>query len=155
MEKGKTLFYKKSHFSTHLPLDYLYSPSHAWTFEESPGVWRVGMTRFATRMLGEMVDHRFETNPGALVKTGEIIGWVEGFKAISDIFCVIDGAFLGSNPTLLQEISLVSEDCYGKGWLYVVKGKPDPKCMDVHAYKAILDKTIEKILEKQKSDEIQ
>ena len=36
----------------------------------------------------------------------------------------------------------------------MVKGKPDSKCVDVHGYRAILDKTIDKILEKQKSEEI-
>lgn len=154
-DSPKTIFYKRSHFVTHLPSSYLYTPSHSWAAEVEPGLWRVGMTKFATRMLGEMVDHGFEPTAGTEVKAGEIIGWLEGFKAISDIFCIVDGVFDRSNPDLPQQISLVSEDCYGKGWLYMVKGTPDPNCMDVHAYQAVLDKTIDKILEKQKSDEIQ
>jgi len=32
----------------------------------------------------------FETQPGARVEPGQIIGWVEGFKAISDLFCVAE-----------------------------------------------------------------
>jgi glycine cleavage system H protein len=36
----------------------------------------------------------------------------------------------------------------------MITGKPDAKCVDVHAYRAILDKTIDKILEKQKAEEI-
>jgi glycine cleavage system H protein len=154
-DSPKTIFYKRYHFVTHLPAHYLYTPSHAWAEEIEPGLWRVGMTRFATRMLGEMVDHGFDVKPGANVKHGEIIGWVEGFKAISDIFCVVNGMFEQNNSELPQKISLVSEDCYGKGWLYMVRGKPDPNCMDVHAYQAVLDKTIDKILEKQKNNEIQ
>lgn len=154
-EGSKTIFYKRSHFVTHLPVSYLYAPSHAWAAEVEPGLWRVGLTRFATRMLGEMVDHGFDKTTGAEVKPGEIVGWVEGFKAISDIFCVVEGRFEGANADLQQKIGLISEDCYGKGWLYMVKGKPDPNCMDVHAYQSVLDKTIDKILEKQKNDEIQ
>lgn len=149
----KTLHYKRSHFVTQLPLDYLYSPSHAWAAAEDGGRWRVGLTKFATRMLGEMVDHGFEVEAGAAVQCGQIIGWVEGFKAISDLFCVVEGEFLGSNVVLKERISLISKDPYQKGWLYEVKGRPDAKCLDVHAYRDLLDKTIDRILAQQKGDE--
>ena len=84
MEKNpaKTLHYKRSHFSTQLPVDYLYAPSHSWIARGNEGIWRVGLTKFATRMLGAMVDHGFDTPTGARVQPGQILGWVEGFKAI-------------------------------------------------------------------------
>ncbi|MBI4660374.1 MAG: glycine cleavage system protein H [Verrucomicrobia bacterium] len=151
----KTLFYKRSRFATQLPVDYLYSPSHSWIARDSePGLWRVGLTKFATRMLGEMVDHGFEAETGAPVASGQIIGWIEGFKAISDIFCIADGNFRGANAVIREKITLVNKDPYGAGWLYLVKGRPDARCMDVQAYKAVLDKTIDKILEQQKGEEI-
>jgi glycine cleavage system H protein len=153
-EPLKTLHYKRSHFVTQLPLDFRYSPSHAWITRHDEKSWRVGLTKFATRMLGDMVDHGFELNPGAPVKTGEIVGWVEGFKAISDLYCIASGLFQGGNPVLKQKITLVNKDCYGQGWLYLVEGEPDAKCMDVHAYRELLDKTIDKILEQQKGQEI-
>ena len=152
--KPKTIPYKRSHFATHLPVDYLYTQSHGWIAKQEEGLWRVGMTRFATRMLGEMVDHGLELPVGSPVKPGQIVGWVEGFKAISDLYCIAQGSFGGGNPALLENVTLVSKDCYGAGWLYLVEGSPDPNCVNVTAYQAILDKTIDKILEKQKSDEI-
>jgi glycine cleavage system H protein len=152
--KQETIPYKRSHFATHLPIQYLYTQSHAWIAEQEPGLWRVGMTRFATRMLGEMVDHGLEFALDAPVKPGQIVGWIEGFKAISDLYCVAEGIFKGGNARLTENITLVSKDCYGAGWLYLVKGKPDPNCVNVTAYQTILDKTIDRILEKQKSDEI-
>jgi len=139
---------------TQLPVDYLYSPSHCWIADQTEGLWRVGLTKFATRMLGEMVDHGFEIETDAPVESGQIIGWVEGFKAISDIFCIAQGNFSGPNPVLKEKITVINKDPYGAGWLYVVKGKPDAKCVDVRDYQAILDKTIDKILEKQKDPEI-
>lgn len=151
--KPKTLHYKRSHFATQLPVDYLYSPSHAWLARQPDGSWRIGLTRFATRMLGEMVDHGFEPAPGASVAHGQIVGWVEGFKAISDLYCVVAGEFLGGNPALKEKISIVDKDCYGAGWFYGAKGEPESKCIDVHAYRDLLDKTIDRILEKQKSGE--
>ena len=149
----KTLDYKRSRFVTRLPVDYLYSPSHAWLAQLPDCGWRVGITKFATRMLGDMVDHGFEIAASAPVRAGKIIGWLEGFKAISDIFCVVDGSFSGTNPVLKEKITLVNKDPYAAGWLYEARGRPDARCMDVHAYKALLDKTIDRILDKQKADE--
>jgi glycine cleavage system H protein len=155
MEAGqsKTLYYKRSHFVTRLPVAYRYSRSHAWIAQQETDTWRVGLTKFATRMLGEVVDHGFETSPGAPVKPGQVLGWIEGFKAISDVFCVGLGEFAGSNAALENEINLISKDPYGQGWLYLVKGQPDPRCVDVEEYRAILDATIDRILEKQKTEE--
>lgn len=148
--KPPTLHYKRSHFATQLPVDFLYSPSHAWAARQEDGSWRVGLTKFAVRMLGDMVDHGFETEAGAKVETGQIVGWIEGFKAISDLFCVVEGEFLGGNSALKEKITVVNKDCYGAGWLYAARGEPDARCMDVQAYVKLLDKTIDKILEKQK-----
>ena len=151
-EKPKTVHYKRSHFATQLPVDYLYSPSHCWIARQERDLWCVGLTKFAVRMLGEMVDHGFSAEPGAPVRPGEVIGWIEGFKAISDLFCVAQGHFAGGNSLLKEKITVVNKDPYGAGWLYVVDGKPDSKCVDVHGYRAILDKTIDKILDKQKQE---
>src|SRR5882762_3902672 len=144
--KPKTLQYKRSHFATQLPSDYFYTSSHAWIARHGDGLWRVGLTKFATRMLGEMVDHGFEVEVDAPVRPGQTVGWVEGFKAISDVFCIAEGQFAGGNPALKEKIGLLDKDCYGAGWLYAVKGQPDAKCMDIHAYKSRLDITIDKIL---------
>jgi len=151
--KTKTLHYKRSHFVTQLPVDYLYSPSHFWVASQAVDLWRVGLTKFATRMLGDMVDCGFELKAGSPVASGQIIGWVEGFKAISDVYCVLEGNFSEANPVLKERITLINKDPYGGGWLYEVSGKPDAKCVDVQTYKAMLDQTIDRILEKQKGDQ--
>jgi glycine cleavage system H protein len=72
--KPKTLHYKRSHFATQLPVDYLYNPSHFWLARRKGNRWRVGLTKFATRMLGEMVDCGFELEPPSPVTIGQIIG---------------------------------------------------------------------------------
>ncbi len=150
---SETSFYKRATFVTHLPADCLYSPSHFWLREIAPGHWRVGFTKFATRMLGEMVEVQWEKAEGAPVNSGEIIGSIEGFKAISDIYCVATGAFCGGNPALRGDIELVSREPYGGGWLYEFRGQPDAKCIDLTAYRALLDTTIDRILEKQQGED--
>ncbi len=149
----RTEFYKRSTFVTHLPVGFLYSPSHFWLSEAEPGLWRIGFTKFATRMLGELVDHQWEKKTGAPVHSGEIIGSIEGFKAISDLYCVADGAFGRGNPSLGEALDLVGQEPYGAGWLYEIRGVPDAKCMDVAGYRNLLDATIDRILQKQEADE--
>ena len=148
-----TLHFKRSNFATQLPIAYRYTASHAWVAEMGEKCWRVGLTKFATRMLGEMVDHGLEIEPPAPVTCGQIIGWVEGFKAISDVYCVAAGTFLGSNPALREKISLIDKQPYADGWLYAMRGGPDEKCLDVNAYRDHLDRAIDLILSKQKAEE--
>ena len=153
MSDPATSFYKRSNFVTHLPADALYSPSHFWLRETAPGRWRVGFTKFATRMLGEIVEVHWEKADAAPVASGEIIGSIEGFKAISDIYCVANGQFAGGNPALRDAIELVSREPYAAGWLYEITGTPDAKCIALAAYRSLLDTTIDRILEKQQHHE--
>lgn len=138
------LEYKRTRFGTRLPEDILYTRSHYWLRQHAPGLWRVGFTKFAVRMLGDLVEFQFE--PLAETTVGARIGWIEGFKAISDIYSVAAGRFLGPNPALAQDITLLESDPYGHGWLYSVEGHPEPDAVDVHGYVSILDATIDKML---------
>ena len=148
----KPLLFKRSHFTTRLPVDCVYSPSHFWAREGKDNVWRVGFTKFATRMLGDMVDHDFDANPGTTIAPGQILGWVEGFKAISDVYGFCTGEFIGVNPALAGNIALINKKPYDDGWLYAARGTLDDKCVDVHGYAAILNQTIDKMLEQQQTE---
>jgi len=148
----ETKFYKRSNFVTHLPVECLYSPSHFWLLRTSDTRWRIGFTKFATRMLGEIVEVRFEKQTGTPVTGGDIVGSIEGFKAISDIYSCATGTFAGANPLLAVDVEKVGADPYGAGWLYEIDGEPDNRCLPLQAYVGILDATIDRILEKQTSE---
>ncbi len=142
----ETVAYKRSRFSTRLPAGYRYTPSHYWLTESEPGVWRVGLTKFAARMLGDIVEFEFKVQAGTPVEPGQVIGWTEGFKAMSDVYCAASGVFLGANPSLASLITLIDRDPYGEGWLYHVRGEPDPRSTDVNGYVAVLDATVDAML---------
>lgn len=146
-ESPDFLLYQRAAFTTRLPVAFRYHPAHFWLAPEPGGQWRIGFTKFATRMLGEMVDHHFDPAPGAPVTPGQGIGWIEGFKALTELFCIASGEFAGENPLLSSDLSLVSRDPYGEGWLYRVRGEPDPVCVDVEGYRAILETTLDRILD--------
>jgi glycine cleavage system H protein len=142
----ETVVYKRSRFSSRLPIEYRYTASHYWLRETEPGMWQVGFTKFAIRMLGEMVEFDFKVEPGARIEVGQVVGWTEGFKAMSDIYSAVSGEFIGPNPALARNITLIDNKPYDEGWLYQVRGTPDPAHIDVNGYIAILDATIDKML---------
>lgn len=139
--------FKHARFSARLPVAFQYSLSHYWMkpVEEESNLWQVGFTKFATRMLGELVEAQFEVQEGDDVASGQQIGYVEGFKAASDLFCVMDGEFAGSNPILEVDACIVKSSPYEDGWLYSVKGAPEESSVDVHGYVEHLNALIEKM----------
>ena len=153
IDPRETTYYKQARFTTRLPNAYLYSPSHFWVCEVEPGVLRVGMTKFATRMLGDFVEFRFNVAEGDPVAVGEAIGDVEGFKAVADLYCAVTGVFLTGNSQIEQEPELVDTDPYDRGWLYQVRGIPADELLDVAGYIDVLNATIDKMLAESKTQE--
>ena len=163
----ETVRFRHAHFSARFPVDCLYTPSHFWmrpadgaaslfsndaSSGDTPRLWHVGFTKFATRMLGELVEMVLEVKPGQTVAGGERLGTVEGFKAVSDLFCVVDGTLQAVNPALTAEACLTHSDPYGAGWLYAVQGMPTPDYLDVHSYIALLTATIDQLQASRYSD---
>ena len=150
MADTEELLYRRVLFRTRLLGDRLYTPSHFWIQQQAPDVWRIGLTKFASRMLGDVVEIGFDVKTGDRVEIGDTIGWFEGFKARTDLFSVAAGTFAGSNPLLVNRIAVVDDDRYKRGWLYEVSGAPEPNAMDMHAYATLLDDTIDRLRHSQR-----
>jgi len=153
----ETVRFRHAHFSARFPVGERYTPSHFWlrpagaapgsgpTDPDVSGRWQVGFTKFATRMLGELVEMNLVVTAGQNVAAGELLGTVEGFKAVSDLFCVAEGTFVRANPALTAEACLTHSAPYGDGWLYEVEGRPQGESLDVHEYIALLEETIDRL----------
>jgi glycine cleavage system H protein len=148
--------YRRGNFVAFLPVRQLYTPSHAW-LEAAPGFgegrWRVGLTKFATRMLGDIVEVQFTAKPGDSIEPGDIVGSVEGFKALSDLFCVGRGTFIGGNPVLEVGPEVVGREPHAAGWLYEFQGEAGAESMDVAGYCGVLDQTIDRLMASEKQQE--
>ncbi|MEZ5299636.1 MAG: glycine cleavage system protein H [Verrucomicrobiales bacterium] len=146
--------FKHARFSARFPKSYRYSRSHYWMApdEADPALWRVGFTKFATRMLGELVDAEFKVAEGGRVEPGQEIGWVEGFKAASDVYCVMDGAF-ARQPDPPEDACIVRSDPYLNGWLYAVRGDPEPDSLDAGGYLDLLAATISRMQAQEEAGE--
>lgn len=146
---GEThLAFKRARFSTRLPRTHLFTQGHLWLRrgESAADVWEIGFTKFALRMLGDPVEADFEAAAGATVETGQVIGWIEGFKAVTDVFAPFDAEFAGMNPALATDIDLIKRSPYDKGWLFALRGTPGEDCLDAEDYAGLLDGTIDRML---------
>lgn len=139
------LRYRRSRFATRLPRGRRYSRGHLWMGRREDDLWRVGFTQFATRMLGEPVEVDFEVAEGEPIDLGQEIGWIEGFKAVTDIYTPLPGRFAGPNPLLHERVEVVSQDPYGDGWLFLVEGEPGDDVVDAPGYASVLDETIDRM----------
>lgn len=139
--------YKHARLSARFPKHFRYSRSHYWMSEQGDGLWHVGFTKFATRMLGELVEAEFKVEQGGAIESGQEIGWVEGFKAASDVFCTMEGTFEGMNPALAEDACIIRSSPYVDSYLYAAKGKPEEGNLDVDGYIEHLDALINKMQE--------
>lgn len=141
------LRYRRAKFSARLLEDRLYTAGHFWLGTgETSGLWRIGFTPFALRMLGEVVEFDFEVRPGDAVERGQVIGWTEGFKAVTDLYCPLAGRFAGGNEALDEDVALLQRSAYDRGWLYQIEGEPDDDCYDAADYASFLDSTIDRMM---------
>ena len=134
---------------SNIPKDLKYAKSHEWV-RVSGAEATVGITDHAQHELTDVVFVELP-EPGKKLKAGEACAVVESVKTASDIYSPLSGQVTEVNKALGDNPELVNSDPYGAGWLYMVEGKPDPNCVNVEAYRNILDKTIDRMLEKQKS----
>lgn len=101
------------------PEDRRYLQSHEWHKQEGELV-AIGISQFAVSELTDItfVDV-FRTDGG--VHAGESFGEIESVKATSEMYSGIDGEVVEVNQEVLDNPSLINEDCYGKGWLIKLK----------------------------------
>ena len=146
------LLFQRAKFKTRLPHGRLFTAGHMWLRNAEDDLWQIGLTRFALRMLGEPVELDLERPLDAPLETGQVVGWLEGFKAVSDLFTPMPGRFAGGNPALDADLRRVHKSPYDKGWIFAVRGAPGDDCVDTEGYASFLEATIDKMLgEEQKA----
>jgi glycine cleavage system H protein len=121
------------------PADLRYTKEHEWIRVQGDQ-GRIGVSHHAQQALGDIV---FVELPkvGRALKAMESFGVVESVKAVSDLYAPVSGEVVEANGALEAQPELVNKDCYGQGWIVVVK-LANPKevdaLMDAAAYEAYL-----------------
>ena len=102
-----------------IPDDLYYTREDEWVRVER-GRATIGVTDYAQQQLGDIV---FVELPevGRALDRGEPFGVVESVKAVADLFAPITGEVVEANTGLAEAPDGVNADCYGDGWMIVVK----------------------------------
>lgn len=102
---------------SNVPSDLHYTEEHEYLkATEEDGVYAVGITDYAQGELGDVV---FVELPdvGASFNRMDVFGTIEAVKAVSDLYCPLQGDVVAVNDGLDDDPSLVNGDPYGSGWM--------------------------------------
>jgi glycine cleavage system H lipoate-binding protein len=103
-----------------VPDGYLFHQGHSWLRNEKNSMGVVGLDDFAQKLVGK-VDSVDLPRVGYHVTQGEK-GWslVSGSKSIP-MLAPVSGEVIAVNQEVLRSPAILSDDPYGKGWLFKVR----------------------------------
>lgn len=111
------------------PAKLQYMPSHEWVHLDGTTA-TVGISRFAVDQLTDLI--MIELPPvGKVLTPGKSFGEIESVKAVSDLYAPIAGEVIEVNSAVVENVQLLAEDPYGKGWLIKVKVGQQPQTADL------------------------
>jgi glycine cleavage system H protein len=112
-----------------------YSPTHEWVSLEGD-VATVGITKFAVDQLTDLILIELPA-VGTRIAAGKSFGEIESVKAVSDLYAPLAGAVIAVNSSVAENVGLLAEDPYEKGWLIKIKVDPPvdtSALLDLDAY---------------------
>ncbi|MBM4108000.1 MAG: glycine cleavage system protein GcvH [Phycisphaerae bacterium] len=101
------------------PADCLYSASHEW-HKVSGDTLTLGLTKFAVDQLTDVTYVQVKPK-GTKVEAGGAVGEVESVKTTSDVYSAVAGEIVEVNQAVIDDPSLLNQDCFGKGWLCKIR----------------------------------
>jgi len=96
-----------------------YSPTHEWVHLQG-NVATVGITRFAVDQLTDLIMIELPV-VGTRLAPGRTFGEIESVKAVSDLYAPLGGEVIEVNTAVANNVQLLMEDPYDRGWLIKIK----------------------------------
>ncbi len=117
------------------PKDLRFTSTHEWAHLQGD-VATVGISKFAVDQLTDLTN--IDLPPvGTHLAAGKSFGAVDSVKAVSDMYAPVAGEVVEVNEDVVQNVQLLADDPYGKGWLIKLRVE-DPSAisqlMDLDAY---------------------
>lgn len=119
----------------------MYSAQHYWVELENDNVARVGLTDFGQELLGSVTGVTLPTE-GENVDAETSVGEIEAADATEELISPVSGTVIEVNEELQDSPSVINDEPYGDGWLYIVDlSDPDElnDLMDEDAYGEYLE----------------
>ena len=101
------------------PKSLKYAKTHEWVSVDGDTA-TVGITDFAVKQLTDLVFIQLP-QAGTRLKAGQSFGEVESVKAVSDLYAPLSGEVVASNGALADDLTILSDDPFGKGWMIRLK----------------------------------
>jgi len=125
-----------------IPADLRYTSDHLWVSRRGESLVRVGVTDFAQRSLGDVVEVS-PPGPGTAIEAGQACGDIESVKSVSDLIAPVSATVSGKNADLAGAPELVNADPYGEGWMFDAEAAPSAlnqqlaELLDASGYRAL------------------
>lgn len=119
------------------PTNLLYAKSHEWVQDMGDGSFRIGLTDYAQKELGDLV---FVNLPqeGDKVEVGSAFGDVESVKAVSDVYSPVSGVVCAINEELLDHPENINQDAYAAWMIQVNEVSDKEELLSVEEYEKFL-----------------
>ena len=103
------------------PVDRRYGKNHMWAQPLGDGVFRIGLTAYAVRLLQDVYFLDLSVDSGSQLAAKQEIGAIESKKAESSLYTPISGTVTGLNEDLMQDPTPINLDKYGTGWMFDIR----------------------------------
>lgn len=101
------------------PDNVRYAETHEWAKLDGD-ICTVGISQYAVDELSDLVAADFKA-VGTKLKAKDEFGEIEAVKAVGSLYAPVDGEIVEVNEAVVDDVEIVSEDPYGKGWLVKLK----------------------------------
>lgn len=102
------------------PDNYYFHRGHSWTHMEYGGRIRVGMDDFAQRLVGSLKEIKLPKVGDKLFQGS--VGWtITRDSSKAKVLSPVDGIITAINPEVEKDPTLINQDPYGSGWIYMIE----------------------------------
>ena len=102
------------------PKDLKYAKTDEWVKVEG-NIATIGISDYAQSQLGDIVYFEFAVEPDEEVKANQTLGSVDSAKATAEVNFPVSGTVLEINESITDDVEVLNQDPYGKGWLVKIK----------------------------------
>jgi glycine cleavage system H protein len=118
-----------------------YAATHEWV-QVNGDTATIGLSRFAVDQLTDLIVIDLP-EVGRTLEAGKSFGEIESVKAVSDLYAPVGGEVVEVNPAVADDVQVLAEDPYTKGWLIKVKMAPGADLSGLLDYNAYQKKVAE------------
>ncbi|QDV24962.1 glycine cleavage system protein H [Aureliella helgolandensis] len=114
------LVFMMGDFEARFPTDRRYAKNHMWAAPLRDGIWRLGLTAYAVRLLQDVYFLDLVLEAEMRIGERQEIGSIESKKAESSLYTPVAGTVVQTNADLLHDPTGINLDKYGQGWMYEI-----------------------------------